>query len=91
MFSEVCQQFVNKCTLLIAIFITMCGAYHQLLNRFFKKILMRPHPCVFSQVLMGKILSPVLCSSPACEAVEQKKKDSHTCKKGGVLLRLVSK
>lgn len=70
-----CQKFVNKYTLLIAI--VMCGGHHLLFNRFFQKILMRLRLCVFcvfSQVLMVKILSPVLCSSFPCEAGEQNKR-----------------
>lgn len=83
------------CTLFIAVFIRMCAGCDLLFNRFFgkkkKKSVMKLRPCVFSQVLMVKIISPILCSSSACEAGEQKKIVSPVETELLVLLRLVSK
>lgn len=39
-----------------------------------KRIVMKVCPCVFSQALVEKIVSPILCSSSACGTGKQKKK-----------------
>lgn len=55
---------------------------------------MKVCPCVFSQALVEKIVSPILCSSSACGTGKQKKKKrivSPVETEVLVLLRLVSK
>lgn len=91
-FIDVCQQFVNKCSWLIAVFIRMCGGYHLLFNRFFKKSWWGSI-FVYSPRWSWWRSCHQFCVH--CLLVRQgnkKKKTSLTCKDRDVLLlRLVSK